>query len=103
MSNVDPEMIKIFIIFLVKICKVDDAKIKLWLLLYLDLKEKDCKRYWQEKLNIKDEQFGKTQYIMGRHKIKRLNWGVGNMYTTNRVLKEKLLTWIELLGKMYTR
>ncbi|OGH87838.1 MAG: hypothetical protein A3J93_05410 [Candidatus Magasanikbacteria bacterium RIFOXYC2_FULL_42_28] len=99
-SNIDPAMVKKFIEFLRKVCEVPQERIKIWLLLYKDLNEIKCKRYWTTKLNLRPSQFVKSQCIVGRHKTRRVSYGVCNLYVSNRLLKEKILTWIELLGRM---
>ena len=99
-SNIDADMIRWFILFLDKICAVPRQKIKLWILLYPDLKEQVCKRYWVKNCHIPEAQFVKRQIIQGRHVKKRLSYGVCNLYVCDRLLKDKILTWIKLLGRM---
>jgi len=95
-SNTDFAVIKIFVDFLVKFCKTDKEKIKIWLLLYPDLGEKKCKQKWIRETGMPAKSFYKTQIIEGRHKTKRLPYGVGNIIISNKCLKEKVLEWIKL-------
>ena len=48
-SNVDPLMIKVFRRFLIDVCRVDKKRIRASLLLYPDLDESLCKKFWIEK------------------------------------------------------
>ena len=96
-ANTDPGMIKIFRIFLERICGMKN--IKAWMLLYPDLDEKVCKEFWTTKCGLKAEQFTKTMVIQGRSKTKRLSYGVCNIGLSSAYLKSKILKWIELLSK----
>ena len=96
LTNTDSEMIRIFTLFLYKICNVPKEKVKFQLTLYPDLKEEACKHFWSVKSNIPLSQFIKTQYIKGRHPTKRLNYGICVAYVSSRGLKEKIFTWLKL-------
>lgn len=102
-SNVDFPIIKIFFIFLIKFCKIDKDKIKFWLLLYSDNDEKECKVKWNKETGIPLNNFYKTQVIKGRHKTKRLIYGVGNIIISNKRLKEKILEWIRLSEEEFAK
>ena len=101
MSNTAPEMIKIFSLFLKKICLVPKEKIKAAMILYPDLSEDKCKNFWSLISDIPEKQFIKTQFIKGKHPTKRLTSGICIIYTSSRQLKEKMLVWIELFHKQF--
>ncbi len=71
-SNIDFRLLRIFIAFLKKLCRIPIEKIRIWLLLYPDLNEEVCKAYWSKKLNIPLNQFTKAQCILRKGK-KKLN------------------------------
>jgi len=96
LSNTDPMMIKIFSYFLQKICLVTIEKIRPQMILYPDLNEKVCKKFWSEAAVIPESQFYKTQFIQGRHPTRRLTYGICVIRTGGRQLKEKIYTWIKL-------
>lgn len=96
LSNTDPEMIKIFFLFLRNICQIPQNKIKITLILYPDLKESQCKNFWTKNMGISKKQFYKTQFIKGKHPTKRLLYGICNIYVSSRELKEKIFTWLKL-------
>ncbi|RLG12026.1 hypothetical protein DRN69_07125 [Candidatus Pacearchaeota archaeon] len=96
LSNTDPMMIKIFSYFLQKICLVTIEKIRLQMILYPDLNEGVCKKFWSEAAVIPESQFYKTQFIQGKHPTRRLTYGICIIRTGGRQLKEKIYTWIKL-------
>lgn len=99
-ANIDARMLKLFVSFLVDICRVDKSRIKAWVLLYPDLNEDICKKYWKENIGLRDANFTKSIIITGREKIKRVSNGVCYVGFSSRYLKEKMLVWIELLSKL---
>lgn len=98
LANTDPKMIKIFTVFLQDICKVDKKRLKIWLLLYPDLKEEECKKYWKEYAGLKNFTFNKSIVVTGRHKTKRLHHGVCTVFVSSRYLKEKMIIWLALFS-----
>ena len=96
LSNTDPEMIRIFSLFLRKILDVPKDRIKINLILYPDLDDKKCKDFWSEYSEIPKETFYKTQFIKGRHPTKRLSYGICSISTCSRALKEKVFVWLGL-------
>lgn len=95
-ANVDYRLLKVFIAFLRNSCKIELEKIRLWLLLYPDLNEIECKEYWSKSLNVPKKQFVKSQYIIGREKKRKTNYGVCSVQVYSRELKEKIIEWINL-------
>ena len=102
-SNTDPFVIKIFINFLLKFCSVERQDLRMWVLCYPDHSIEECELWWAEKTGISRRQFNKTQVIQGRHKTKRLLYGVGNIIISRSLLKVKILRWIELASSRLLR
>lgn len=100
LTNTDPAMIKIFMAFLKEVCGIDEGKIKVWLLLYPDLHEAECKEYWIKEAGLQNITFNKSIVIKGRHTTKRLGHGVCTVHISSRYFKEKMLTWILLFPEM---
>lgn len=98
MGNVDSYVLKIFIKFLTMFCDINVEKIRFWLLCYPDHDIEKCLIWWSESIVINRNQFYKTQVIQGRHKEKKLLYGVGNITITSTFLKTKVLKWIELMS-----
>ncbi len=96
LANTDPEMIKLFSLFLHKTLWVPRNKIKINLILYPDLNEEKCKNFWSRCSGIPKNKFYKTQFIKGRHPTRRLSYGICNVCVSSRALKEKIFTWLKL-------
>ena len=96
LSNSEPEMLKIFYLFLTKVLEIHPNKIFAWLLLYPDLIDSVQKNFWSKTTNIPLENFKKSIYIKGRHPTKRLSYGVCTVAVSSRALKERILKWLEL-------
>ena len=101
--NTDPFVLKIFIKFLIMFCDIKIEKIRFWLLCYPDHNIEKCLNWWSESIKINRSQFYKTQVIQGRHKEKKLLYGVGNITITSAFLKTKVLKWVELMSDYLSR
>ncbi len=97
-SNTDPYVLKIFMNFTMKYCKIPKENMKFWLLSYPDLDEVKCLDWWKQQLKLGNENLYKTQVIQGKHKTKRLLYGVGNIIIPGKAMKIKLLKWMELMS-----
>jgi hypothetical protein len=95
--NTDPRMIPLFVKFLRKVAKVPRDKISAWMILYPDLLEEKNKFFWSKISGIPFKKFQKTQFIKGRHPTKKVEHGMCVIQVNSRGLKEKILTWIDLL------
>ncbi len=99
LTNSRPDIHRIFIDFLTVYLGVDKKKIRFWILLYPDLDEVICMKFWSKKMGISVSQFYKNQVIQGRSKKRTLHFGVGNTIIGSTLLKKKLNKWIELVLK----
>lgn len=98
-TNTDPHMLKLFKIFLKKYLTDVFAKSRAYLILYPDLNDDVCKKFWSRSVGISVDKFTKSQYIKGSHPTRRLSYGVCTITATNRAQKEALLEWINLIRK----
>ncbi|OHA69234.1 MAG: hypothetical protein A3J68_01100 [Candidatus Wildermuthbacteria bacterium RIFCSPHIGHO2_02_FULL_48_16] len=98
-ANTDPLMIRLFVKFLLEICGIPREKIRAHILLYPDLDPEACKHFWVKKSGLQLENFNKSVTIKGRHKTRRLPYGVCYVAVSSTYLKEKMLTWLDLLPK----
>ncbi len=96
-GNIDPPVLKIFIKFALKYCDKSINEVRFWVLCYPDLDVQTCENWWMKQLGLKQENLYKTQVIQGKHKTKRLRYGVGNIILGNKSLKVKILKWIDLM------
>lgn len=98
LTNVNHRMVALFKKFLLKICKVKKEDLYLSLFIYPDIKEENCKKFWENKTSI--EKFDKVQVIYGKHPTKRLENGICSIRVKKSIgLKEKILVWINLLSE----
>ncbi len=100
-SNVDERLLRTFRLFLQNCCGVMEQKMRAYILLYPDLKEEVCLEYWSKNIGVAKDNFFKSSWIEGRHKRNRLSYGVCSLQVSDKRLKKKILTWIDLFGKMF--
>ena len=102
-SNTDPKLIRIFVLFSERFLGISQDKIKISLLLYPDLDDNICKEYWSNGLKLPIANFYKTIVIQGRHKINRLSYGVCSVGFSSGYLKRKIHVWLEMLGEQFEK
>jgi hypothetical protein len=98
-TNTDPAIIKIFANFLFEICGIKKEKTAVSLLLYPDLTESDCKKFWVEHSGLEGIKFHKSQVITGKHKTNRLRHGVCTLVISSSYFKKKIVMWTQLLSQ----
>lgn len=98
-SNSDPLMIKIFVVFLKNICGVTEERVRASLLIYPDLNKEQCENYWSNQIGLARTNFTKSITVPGRHKTRRVQYGICTLNYSSRFLKEKMLVWMSLLAK----
>lgn len=97
LANIDFVVHKIFIKFIKTFLHVSLERVRVSVLLYPDLDIEVCKSKWSQELQIPLENFHKPLVIIGRHKTRRLHFGVGSTIVSSSFLKHKLNIWMELL------
>ncbi len=98
-GNTDPGMILLFVKFLEKICGIPKKEIKAHILLYPDLDAENCKNFWSQKSSLPIKNFNKCVTIHGRHKTRRLPYGVCYITVCSTYLTEKMNVWLTILPK----
>lgn len=98
-TNTDPFMLKLFRIFLKKYLPNIFIKLRAYLVLYPDLDDIVCKKFWSRSISVPFDRFIKSQYITGRHPTRRLPYGVCTITATSRAQKEIMLEWLNLIRK----
>ena len=99
-TNSDPAMIRLFVKFLLEICNVKKDKIRASLLLYPDIDPKQAMNFWNKNTGLASSHFTKSIVIKGRHKTKKLQYGICILVVSSSYLKRKMLVWLKLLPKM---
>jgi hypothetical protein len=96
-TNSDPKMITYYVHFLRHACGIPIERIKANVLIYPDHEEKVTKAFWARSSGIPWENFTKSVRIEGRHKVRKLRWGVCNVTVSNTYFKVKMLEWLNQL------
>lgn len=99
LTNTSPQMIALYIKYLITKIGIPKTNLRLTLILYPDLSEKKCKRFWSKAASLPERQFYKTQFIQGRHPTTRLSNGICMVTCSGRRIKEKVMVWIDLLSR----
>ncbi len=100
-SNVDYRLLYVFNMFLQKICKSDKEKIKAYFLVYPDLDEEECLKYWSKNIKIAKNKFFKPVLIQGKHQKRKLSYGVCSISVSDKYLKKKILVWLDLFAREF--
>lgn len=96
-SNVDPVNIKIFTLFLRRVCDIKDEKIRCCIAIYRNSDDKECRLFWSENTALPPDNFTKSIIIKGRRSSQEKHFGMCNIAVSSRYLKEKMLIWLNLL------
>lgn len=104
--NTDAEMIRLFVFFLTRACRIPEDKIRASVTIYPDLNPSLCIEYWSNVSGINRKSFTKCVTILGRHKERKLTYGMCNVIISSTYFKTKILEWLrllpkELMGKRY--
>lgn len=97
LGNTDPQLIKMFIRFLVEICGVRKSDMRFGLQIFSDIDPQQALAFWMKKLSVEDSQFYKvTVTISGsigtyRHKCE---YGVLTVYYHNKKLRDILINML---------
>jgi len=98
-ANSNVLMLKLFHYFILRYLPAVKDKIRVYLVLYPDLKDSACREYWSGQLGIPIDKFFKSQYIKGRSSGKKLPFGVGTIIVSSRAYKEIVIEWLKLRQK----
>jgi hypothetical protein len=96
LTNTDPKMQGIFVAFLTKVCGVPLERVRGQILLYPDLDDWLCRVYWAQETGLPKGNFTKSTVIQGRHKTRKLSFGICMVTVSSTYLKVKMLEWIKL-------
>lgn len=95
-SNSDPDMVKLFLKFLRKICRVEEKRLRILLHAYRDQDENQLKSFWSKNTNIPGEQFSKTSIHYGRRGTYKTvsEHGTVSLRYSDKVLLDVINNWI---------
>ena len=98
-TNTSASMISLYVKFLINVLSIPKEDLRANIILYKDLADRKNIDFWSKTSTIPKNQFYKTQYIQGRHKTRRLINGICMIIYSKRIIKEKMIIWIDLLAK----
>lgn len=99
LNNADPDLVRLFVLFLRNVCRIPDAKIRAYIHIYPDIDGPSNIRFWSFATGIPMSQFSKNILIQGRHKTNRLRYGVCTAVVSSTYFKVKMLEWLKLFPK----
>jgi len=98
LTNSDPNILRVFISFLTKICNVLPGKIRIRLFLYPDISQEKARDYWSKELNIPISQFQKP-FIKNSYskpsRVRRSEYGTVHVVLQDAVIYRKILGWLK--------
>lgn len=95
-ANSDPKMIKIFLRFLRKICRVDEKRLRAYLYCYSNQNVDDLKKYWSQITKISLSQFTKP-YVRQDFSLKSgrvMKYGLIHIRYADKKLLKLIMDWI---------
>ena len=101
-SSSNPKMVRLYVEFLTKACRIPIESITAYVLIYPDIEERTSRAYWSKVSTLPWENFSKSTVLTGR-KARKLGWGVCTVSIGSTYLKTKILEWINLLPEELLR
>lgn len=97
-ANSDVRLVKLFLKFLRKICRIDESKLRLYLYCFSDQNTNLLKKYWSSQLKVKKNQFTKPYIRSTFNRGKRtLPYGVIHVRYSDKKLLTKILSFCAYL------
>ncbi len=96
-TNSDPTMIRLFLSFLRKICRVDERRLRIYLYCYANQDVVHLKNYWSKLTKIPLSQFTKP-YVrkeFSLQKIGKMKYGLVHIRYSDKKLLLQIYKWIE--------
>lgn len=105
LTNSDPDIIRLFISFLLNVLDVQIEKISVDIRMFEHQKEADVLLYWQRITGLPKSQFNKPQYpisksSMGKRPFNRLPFGTIQIRVGDTPKFYKIMGWIEALRNL---
>ncbi len=96
-ANSDPRLLKIFILFLRKICGVEEGKMRFYLYCFSDQNSDSLKAFWSKELKVDSNQFTKPYIkesapVKAPKKTRIMPYGVLHIRYNDKRLLEKMLS-----------
>jgi len=103
-ANSKPEIIKIFLAFLRKICGVAETRLRVYIYAFSDQDIEEIKKFWEKTTGIPKSQFVKPYIREARHSIerkRRMKYGLIKIRYSDKKLLGLIKNWIEQYTKIF--
>lgn len=105
-ANNDPELVKIFIEFLSRVCNIDKERMKAEIHGHEHLNENAAKKYWINATGISEKNFCKTylgvsRSSLGKKPFNRLPHGTIRIRVNDTKLFHRIMGWIDGLSNSW--
>jgi len=100
LGNTDPDLIRVFLVFLDSVYKINHSRLRFGLQIFSDCSPDTARAYWCRKLSIKPSQFQKVVITQSRKKgtyRTKNQHGVLTIYFSNTKLRDTIVSAIERL------
>ncbi|MFI5212727.1 MAG: hypothetical protein ACHQTE_02075, partial [Candidatus Saccharimonadales bacterium] len=95
LGNTDPELIRIFVQFLVELCGVDPKRLRYSLQIFSDIDPQQALAFWMTELHTEQSQFGKVVVTparsLGTYRVKSI-YGVLTVHFHNYKLRDIIVS-----------
>jgi hypothetical protein len=97
LANSDPEMVRVFLLFLRKICGIEEKRMKMIIHMYPDQDGDFLQEFWSAVTGIEAERFYKPQILAGKKGTykKKSIYGTATIHYSDKKLLTLILRWIE--------
>ena len=106
LGNTDPDLILVFIQFLVVIYQVDIERLRFGLQIFSDIDTEEALNFWSKKLNVSKEQFYKPTIThsgsIGTYRQKS-RYGVMTIYFNNKKLRDSIIEQLADIAQLVER
>lgn len=102
-ANSKPEMVKVFLAFLRRVCGIDEKKLRVYLYAYSDQDIKKITNFWSKLTNIPLNQFSKP-YIREDYRLEKsgkMPYGLIHVRYYDKKLLLLILDWIKQYQEQY--
>ncbi len=95
-ANSNPEMIRVFLLFLREICGIDEGRLKVILHLYPDQNQEAVEDFWRVTTGIKAEKFYPSHIHIGKQGTYKTKspYGTAAINYPDKKLLKTILSWI---------
>jgi len=98
-SNSEPALIKLFAEFLLRICRVDQSKLRLGVMYYpnMDMSSDEVREFWKQVTGLPDEQINIHTYRATHDYRAKSRYGTATLAVSNIKLRTVMGQWLNEL------